>query len=467
MRRRRRGRSEAKRPRRRGGSEGATRLVPLVAGGLAVGLVAGVVVLAVLGRRPGERPAKVGLDAGAGPGREALVVRDGRMDLAGLRRAALLLRRPDALRRGSDGAWLLSVPVSVRQGGRLEVHDEALRLRSAADGFVGLEARGGELQIRDSTVTSWDPVRGSFDAEPGDGRAYVLARDGARMDVSSSTLTRLGFDAVGRTGVSWSSRSTTGRVADGRFLANFEGASLVAAGPVELTGSRFERAATNGLGVGPRSRRSLVTGNVVADNARNGVVVAEGSHGAVVRGNRVHDNAGAGLSVGGSARVVVEDNDVWANTTGITVDQGAVDARITDNRVSANRGDGVVLASERSSATLSSNRLDHNGRAGVWIFDGQAVVGPRNTITKNEVGIGLADDTFVVGGLRNVIRENVTDVLKPGAPVGLRISDNQIMANSAAFAVRTAGDSRSFSATNTLEGNRLVERVEAGGQGSS
>ncbi len=445
-------------------------------------LVVGVVAAVTLGWALLQNPAEITLETSAS-GVESLLIADGSTDLAGLQGAAAHLGRPDAVARVGPSTYLLSVPVTVARSGSLWISDVQLRLLSGAVGFVGVEAHGGTIKIDGSTITSWDPTTASADANIADGRSYVLARDGARLDVTASVAEMLGYDAADRVGISWRSPGSGGRIDDSRFIANFHGASLSSVTPMEITNSMFERSTVHGLashtsrdlvissnvfrdngGSGAiltvGSTGATVTGNEAYGNGAHGIAVVSGSDGAVVEGNRAHDNGGAGISVGGSSSVTVRGNDVWSNTTGITVHDGARQALIVANRVSSNRVDGVLVSSEGSEATIRDNRVDHNRRAGVWISDGQVAVGPANTISKNEAAVRLADELPQVQIFDNLLEDNFKDGVNLGTITGVGITGNRILDNDAAFSVRTAGDAAPYLGSNTIAGNRLgPERV--------
>lgn len=427
--------------------------------------------------------ARVTVEVGAS-GEPSLVVDGGLLDIAALKQEAADLGQPDAIRWDSAGHYLLTVPVTVRPGGHLELVGVNLRLLSGAERFVALEARGGDLTIANATITSWDPATNGGDTEVDDGRAYVLARDGARMDITGSTVEMLGYDAYERYGVSWRTPGTGGRIHQSRFTGNFYAAYMASVEPMTITDSVFERSVLYGLDPHTNSRGFVITGNIFRDNGRHGAILAEGCTGArvsnneaygnrehglvvfgssdaaLVEGNRVHDNGAAGISVNGSAGVVVRDNDVWANETGIVVHDQAEEATIEGNRVSGNRTDGILVSGEQSSASASGNRLDHNGRAGVWVTDGRVTVGPGNTMSDNEAGVRLADETPQVEIYENLLEENYRDGVSLGRVSGVSISGNRMVGNTAAFSVRTAGDAGPFVPANTLDDNRLgAERV--------
>jgi hypothetical protein len=172
-----------------------------------------------------------------------------------------------------DGAWLLSRSLVIRAGASLEVRKATLRLRSEPNRFVGLEARGGNLEITDSTVTSWAPGAGRPDDRAGDGRAWVLARDGAVLRVLRSHMEQLGYARAERYGVAWRTGTTSGTIHRSTFAGNWYG--------VYLQGTR----------------NLQVEDSVFRHNARHGLVLAAGCASATVRGNQSYANAGHGMVV--------------------------------------------------------------------------------------------------------------------------------------------------------------------------
>lgn len=431
------------------------------------------------------QPAQVAIQTAPTGGIESLVVEGGTIDLPGLLREAAALDRAAAVQRvatSPEPAYLLTLPVTVRPGGRLIV-DVELRLLSTPERFVGLEARGGSLRLQGATVTSWDAAAGGPDTSAADGRAYVLAHEGADLEVTDSAVRLLGYDEPGRYGISWSSAGTGGLIRQSAFSGNFYGAHSQGSRPIEVTESVFENSLSYGLNLRSGSADVPVTGNVFRNNGshgvilaeaclgvavrdneaygnrQNGIVVFEGSDQIVVEGNRVHDNE-IGIALSGSTGAVVRDNGVWANTTGIAVQDAATGAVIDRNRVSGNRQDGVLISSDRSTATVSSNRLDHNGRAGVWVTDGRVVIGPGNTLSDNVSGVRLVDESPEAQVVGNSLRGNYKDGLSLTVVDGLRIDGNEIIDNAVAFSVRNAGDAATFVPDNVLRGNKLgPERV--------
>jgi hypothetical protein len=115
------------------------------------------------------------------------------------------------------GAWLLKANVVVSPTARLEATNASiswLRLDSTpnrAPGYISLTASGGHILIQNIAVTSWNTLAGTFDLDYADGRAYLLANSGGRMDVITAVVAYLGWASGGPSGMSWRGRATESR----------------------------------------------------------------------------------------------------------------------------------------------------------------------------------------------------------------------------------------------------------------
>ena len=304
-------------------------------------------------------------------GSERVELLAGRIDLPALAEALARDGRANILAR-RDGAWLLTRTLTVRRGASLTVGGATLRLLSEPRRFAGLEARGGRLEIVDSTVTSWSASRGRPDAEVGDGRAWVLARDGSMMNVRNSRMELLGYDRAERYGVSWRTRATSGAIDRSVFTGNFYGAYMHGIAAMAVTGSVIEKSHRYGLDPHSGSRNlhiennifrhngkhgmilavgcsnATVRGNQSYANAGHGIVVFEGSNDATLSGNEVHDNKLSGIDVNNSLRLRLTGNVVYGNDIGLHVHGRSRSVTADANRLTANRVDGLRVATGAS-----------------------------------------------------------------------------------------------------------------------
>jgi parallel beta-helix repeat protein len=420
-------------------------------------------------------------------GSERVELLAGRIDLPALAEALASDGRADILAR-RDGAWLLTRTLTVRRGASLTVGRATLRLLSEPRRLVGLEARGGRLEILDSTVTSWAVGRDGPDAEVGDGRAWVLARDGSVMNVRNSRMELLGYDRAERYGVSWRTKATSGAIDRSVFTGNFYGAYMHGVAAMRVTGSVIEKSHRYGLDPHSGSRNLHIEGNIFRHNGKHGMILAvgcsnatvrgnqsyanaghgivvfEGSNDATLSGNEVHDNKLSGIDVNNSLRLRLTGNVVYGNDIGLHVHGRSRSVVADANRLTANRADGLRVATGASAVTASRNLIDFNHRAGVFVAEGTARIGPANRLLDNEMGVWLSSDAAGTAVLDNSIEANILDgVHLAGLRVG-QVRGNTIRANrKAAFSVATRGTARLFLAANRLAGNPEEERVRVEG----
>ncbi|MGH9189961.1 MAG: right-handed parallel beta-helix repeat-containing protein [Acidimicrobiales bacterium] len=455
-------------------------LGPMLAVGVAV---AGALIVAALAGWPKPAAAKVTIEPAGPNGSDALVVRSGTVDdLDTLRGAAVRLRRLSALQLVGPGTWLLSMPVVIETGGRLDIEGVELRLSSGRQTMAPIEARGGQVRVLDSVVTSWDEALGDVDTDLSDGRAYMLATEGAWMDLVASKVRMLGYDADDRTGLSWV-RGASGAMNGSEVVGGQSDAHLGGSALVRIRNSVLERALGDGLAARAECGQLVIENNVFRANGRHGALLAGGCADAVLRanksysngadgilvseassrvavvGNELHDNSGAGVAVRSSDGVTVIRNQVWANGTGVSLVEGPRDVVLADNRFSSNRTDGIFVGLGSSRSRMTGNRLDHNGRAGVWVEEGDVAIGPGNTLTGNDFGIWIEPRASPVRVERNTIVANLDDGISLGRTTDLVIEGNAISRNVAAFSVPSPGGSASFLGLNTLAQNRRDERV--------
>jgi parallel beta-helix repeat protein len=434
----------------------------LVAAG--IGLLGMTLLGAAAGHLAGRPPAERGrYGVREVPGGERLELLGGRVDLPALAEALARDGQTDILTR-QDGAWLLSRSLVIRPGATLEVDKATLRLRSEPSRFVGLEARGGRLEITDSNVTSWAPGTGRPDDRADDGRAWVLARDGAVMNVLRSRLEQLGYDRAERSGVAWRTRTTSGTIRHSTFAGNWYGVHHGGTRNLQVEDSVFRHSTRHGMVLAAGCANATVRGNQAYANAGHGMVVSKGSNDVTLAGNEVHDNRLSGIDVSSSLRLRLTANVVYGNELGLHVHGRSRSVVADANRLSANRLDGLRVSSGATQVTASRNLIDFNHRAGVFVAEGAAEIGPANRLLDNEMGVWLSSDARGAAVMDNTIEANVLDGVHLAGPrVGL-VRGNLIRANrKAAFSVAFKGSARPFLPENRVTGNPARERVRVEG----
>jgi parallel beta-helix repeat protein len=342
--------------------------------------------------------------------------------LEDLGQGALLLEQGNQI-------WLLSANLSVGQDAQLDVlstdlAELRLESRPVVSGTVSplnylrLIVDGGALVVNGVNVRSWNSSADAVDITYQDGRSYIAAIRGARMDVLNAELSYLGWGLGETTGISW------------RLKASNNNPS---SGPVgQVRNSRFHH---NYYGIYIKDTTSLnVEYNQVFDNVIYGMLLSN-STGVLIGRNEFYNNHGHGLLLSRACtETTVSGNKVHNNDWGgIALYRGADNNQVYDNNVYENGYQGVVLF-QSSNNQVFDNIIDENGNYGVNInadydsndlYDGLAAnnVIKGNTITASKLGIcltGRAD--------RNQITNNtVTRNFDKG--IVIQTGGNQITSN--------------------------------------
>jgi parallel beta-helix repeat protein len=286
--------------------------------------------------------------------------------------------------------------IAVQTGASVQISAPTtrwLRLLSAAGRIISITAFGGDLDIGNTCITTWDPAQNRTDTEHADGRAYVLARNGAQMNIDNAEIRYLGSGDVESYGVSWR--------LDNELHDN------VVYGADPHTGS-------HGL---------TIERNVVHDNGKHGIILAEDCTNSVIRDNIVYRNNHHGIVLNmRSDRNVIEDNDTFANTaqgininesnnnvirgnrvydnteSGIGITQTSQDNLVENNQSRGNQQDGIRVVSEASGSVIRSNMFAENRRHGIYVDVRGKVDIEGNTIFKNRSGIMLKSSIAVPDG---------------------------------------------------------------------
>jgi parallel beta-helix repeat protein len=336
---------------------------------------------------------------------------------AGLPALSRALARPAALRELAPGEWLLAANLRVERGAVLRISGpdaRRLKLRSDAGGFVWIKALGGQLAFADTCVTSWDAGRDGADENYDDGRAFVLARDGAHMDIRDSELSYLGYDANESYGVAWRTAGTTGSALNSRFGHNFYGLYSYEASDLVIRGNEVHHSVLYGIDPHTRSNHLLIESNISHHNGKHGIILAEECTDSVIRANTVYSNTLhgivlfqhsnrnlvegntsygnelQGINVNDSSNSIIRGNTAYGNAeAGIGLGQGAADNQVAGNTVSNNLKDGIYLYSDATTNELRDNTVSGNARYGVYIkSEGNRIAGG-NQVFGNAVGVYL------------------------------------------------------------------------------
>jgi parallel beta-helix repeat protein len=362
---------------------------------------------------PGEvaNPAVVHYD----PGSNTILLRRGaRTTLAGVSR---VIERPAALRELAPGEWLLGANLRIEAGAALRIAAPEVRwlkLRSEDQVFVWVKAQGGQLAFADTCVSSWDGSSNGYDERYDKGRSFILARDGARMEIERSDLRYLGYDGPESYGIAWRTSGTTGKIVDSFVSHNFYGVYTYEVDDLAIRGNDVAQNIMYGIDPHTRSMRLMIENNVAHDNGKHGIILAEECSDGVIRGNVVfgnlhhgivlyqrsnnnliennttYSNGGQGINLNDAASNTVRKNAIYDNLdAGIGIGQEASKNQVVGNIVRGNRRDGVSFYSGAADNSLRDNTIAGNVRYGVYLkSEGKASI-EGNQIVDNAVGIYL------------------------------------------------------------------------------
>ncbi len=324
------------------------------------------------------------------------------------------LNKPAALKEVQPGEWLLGANLQIDNGATLKIGGAAmhrLKLRSDSDSFVWIKALGGTLEFSSVCVTSWDTTRNAVDEQPDDGRSFVLARNGSRMDIRDSELSYLGYDANESYGVAWRLQGTSGTAENSRFGYNYYGMYSYEASDLVIRGNEVHHSVRYGIDPHTRSNHLTIENNVSHHNGKHGIILAEDCTNSVIRnnvsyandmhgiviyqksnnntveGNTVYGNQWEGIDINDSSDNTIRNNTVNTNgKAGIGVGQNSKDNQVVGNNVTNNQEDGVAIYSNASGTIVQDNTIRNNARYGIYVKSTGNEVAENNTVVDNRMG---------------------------------------------------------------------------------
>jgi parallel beta-helix repeat protein len=326
------------------------------------------------------------------------------------------VHEPNALRETAPGVWLVGAHVVVLKGASLQISAPNVRWLKMASGagsvFVSIKAFGGNVDIGGSCITSWDDGAQRADENYGDGRSFLLARNGATMTIDKAEIRYLGFWDTEAYGLSWRTEGTTGLITNSVVSHNFYGLYTYDVGGLRVQDNEFHDNVLYGIDPHTRSHNLVIERNVVHDNGKHGIVLAEGCVDSVIRDNIVYANAHHGIVMYlGSDRNIIEGNESFGNAaqgininesngntirnnkvydnieSGVGISQTAADNVVEGNQLRGNQQDGIRLVSEATATTVRANLIGENARYGVYVDSAGWFDLSGNTVFGNRTGV--------------------------------------------------------------------------------
>lgn len=402
----------------------------------------------------------VGYPSAAGAPKDAITVPE-------VAEALVALGQPDLLT--SEGSiWTLKADLVISQTARLDATSAAiseLRLDSST-GFpagVSVIAEGGHLNIDGIHVLSW--ANGAPDTNLSDGRSWLLAENGGRMDILNAEISHLGWEAGRESGLSWRKRGTnvpedqptdemniirtgsTGSILGSNIHSNLFGQYSYEAYGLIVKNNEFHHNIQYGFDPHDYSTGFEVAYNKIYNNGKHGIIFSRGCtlnriHDNEVYGNAEHGimmdrgsnlnqitnnlvyNNKDGVAIFQSEKNLIQGNTLRGNERGVrinaTFDQGgrfdglSNENEVLDNRIEDSTQYGIYLYERADKNTISGNTVIGSGGSGLYIKTGGNTISG-NTIRTNGIGITIVGGELITpggaqasydGGHKNSIRGN-------------------------------------------------------------
>jgi len=356
--------------------------------------------------------------------------------------------------------------------------------------FVYLTTYDGVINMDGIKVTSWDPDTGTVDTDVENGRAYILAKYDAALNIRNSDIGYLGSADGESYGVSWRDVNSTtvpdvlrsrvtGEVINSKFHHLYYGIYTYQASNMLFRGNEFYQNIRYGFDPHDYTHDVLVEDNIAYENGAHGFIISRGCNNFVIRNNKSYNNfdpsetsqahgfmldpgspssqdpqaasyenvlenneaygnEGYGLRVLGSNNNEIVGNNFHHNQQGIVVDIDSPDNVVNNNTLNQNTSYGLVVRETADRTTVTSNTVNGNGNHGVYVRSNN------NLITGN-----TASDNLSAG---------IALLLITGGPL---LVDNQILSNTVAGNASNGLDLRG--ASRTLAQGNLSENNTGSG----
>ncbi len=403
-------------------------------------------------------------------------------------------------------SWLLKANVMIERSARLNITASTttwLKLDSPpATPVVVTVRRGGHLYLEGVKVTSWHSTTNTVDTTVADGRSYLLALEGGRLDVVASEIAYLGAESGEPSGLSWRRRlhdddpttGATGRVEESKIHDNYFGLYTYEAYGLQILHNEIFDNLYYGVDPHDDSRSFVVAYNRVYGNGTHGIIFSRGCIDNEIHDNTVFDNGQHGIMLDrGSNQNKVYANTVYNNEDGIAIFQSsgnllydntlranrrgfrinatfdaedlydglATSNEIYDNLIEDSSEQGIYLYARADRNLLRNNQILRSGLNGIYIKSGGNRL-EENTIVSGTVGITILggdyrDDppqalpALDPSGDNNLLLRNK---VKQNSDVGIRVlggSHNQI-GPSVATAMTTIADDGNLIEANGKDG---------------
>ncbi len=349
------------------------------------------------------------------------------------------------------------------------------------DSFVTLKTYNGAIRIDDVKITSWDPIANTYDTDVSNGRAYVLAKYAARLDIQNAELSYLGSGDGESYGVSWRDINdstapdvlltrVTGTVISSTFSHNYYGVYTFQAGHMVFRGNQFQHNIGYGFDPHDFSHDFIVEDNRAFENGNHGFIISRGCNNFVFRRNQSYNNRytldaqdrhahGFMLDSGSpnsqfpespSYNNLLEDNQAWGNDgyglrivssisntirantftnnlQGITLEQGSTGNRVENNTITGSGLYGIYLFGGADGNILDNNTITHSGKHGIYVKTGKNTISDNTTTDNGGWDSGERAGSGIAFLLESDLAAAIEDFRLPGARVSLATTDPDLL----------------------------------------
>ena len=310
--------------------------------------------------------------------------------------------------------------------------------------FVYLRTNDGTITIDGIKISSWDVQANAVDQDVTNGRAYLLAKYAATLNINNTELSYLGSADGESYGVAWRDINdpnepnalrtrVTGTVRNSQFHHNYYGVYTFQASNMLFQGNQFHDNVRYGFDPHDFSHDILVENNQSYNNGAHGFIISRGCYNFVFRHNKAyanHDssgnlahgfmldsgspnsstppapstdnlldqneaygNEGYGLRILNGNNNQVLNNNFHQNQQGIVVDVNSTANTISGNVLGQNSGVGLTVRETADGTQITHNQINENGDNGLYLRSNNNWVS-QNTVNQNQkAGIALLPAT--------------------------------------------------------------------------
>jgi parallel beta-helix repeat protein len=382
----------------------------------------------------------------------------------------------------APGVWHLGANVLLEQGAELVLHGTGiggdvnqLRLKSnnstSANGIVWISADWGSIDIRSTSITSWDDAANGPDTQYGTyGRAYIRVRSSldangvtpheSRMDIVDSDIGYLGYNAAESYGLTWKvigsqnnlfdKVNVYGDVQNSRIHHNYFGVYTYGAYGMNIQNNEVDNNIKYGLDPHDDSDSLVIEGNHSHHNGNHGIIASQRCNNLLIRNNISEFNTGNGIMLHRLCNdSLVEDNECYDNTdSGIAIfdTDGVI---IQNNLVQGNGNAGIRLSVGSANNLIQNNEIWACAKYGFYLYKGTDAPRPGDD--------GRPENNVFIG---NLVHDNGQEGIKISDGDNNRFEGNQFASNGSVLRFdRGIG--------NELDGNVIPSNVTVKTSGNS